>query len=295
MAGDFRLFQAWCVEAGVRPFPASVATVAAYLDALERAGRRPATMKRHLASLAHLHVALGHADPTRERKVRLAMRRAARRATVRPRRRQAVGASLIEALLAPLGDTLLNRRDRAVLLVARDTMCRRLELTQLRAEDVAHRPDGTGQLLVRRSKSDPLGEGRVAWLAPETVLAVAAWTEAAGIVSGPLFRATLNAKAEDAPMSLTGLARRFKVLARRAGLDPARLSCHSTRIGTAVDLVASGASLVEVQLAGGWRSPNMPALYAQELLAHMNPVARLHGSSSRDGARAAKAGGRHRA
>lgn len=38
---------------------------------------------------------------------------------------------------------------------------------------------------------------------------------------------------------------------------------HSARVGMARDLTSRGASLVQIQLAGYWRSPEVPARYAR--------------------------------
>ena len=62
-------------------------------------------------------------------------------------------------------------------------------------------------------------------------------------------------------LSASQIARRLKRVAEDAGIEGA--SSHSCRVGMARDLVAAGASIVQVQLAGGWRTSEMPALYAR--------------------------------
>ena len=49
---------------------------------------------------------------------------------------------------------------------------------------------------------------------------------------------------------------------------------HSLRVGSARELAADGASLVELQQAGGWRSPTTPAVYVRRESATRGPVAR---------------------
>ena len=68
------------------------------------------------------------------------------------------------------------------------------------------------------------------------------------------------------------LARRISAAARAAGL-PGTFSGHSGRVGMARDLVASGASVAAVQVAGRWASADMPALYARAELAARGAVA----------------------
>ena len=52
------------------------------------------------------------------------------------------------------------------------------------------------------------------------------------------------------------------------------ISSHSLRVGSAVSLAREGASLVAMQNAGRWKSPNMPAHYAEAEFAERGAVAR---------------------
>ena len=42
------------------------------------------------------------------------------------------------------------------------------------------------------------------------------------------------------------------------------MSGHSLRVGSAQSLAAAGASVVEMQQAGRWKSPSMPGQYARK-------------------------------
>ena len=53
------------------------------------------------------------------------------------------------------------------------------------------------------------------------------------------------------------------------------VSGHSLRVGAAQSLTAAGAGLVELQQAGDWKAPHMPAHYARHLSAARGAVARL--------------------
>ena len=69
-------------------------------------------------------------------------------------------------------------------------------------------------------------------------------------------------------ISSAQVARTFKRIARLPGWDAsqtARVSGHSTRIGATQDLMTAGATLPEIMLAGGWRSPTMPTHYSRKL------------------------------
>jgi hypothetical protein len=114
------------------------------------------------------------------------------------------------------------------------------------------------------------------FLSAATVTHLRRWMEAAGITSGPVFRAISRGGAVGGALGAKAVPRILKLLAARAGIDPAMVSGHSARVGMAQDLVAGGADLPEVMQAGQWKSPAMPARYAERLLAGRGAVARYY-------------------
>ncbi|MBR2572981.1 MAG: hypothetical protein IKE14_01505 [Loktanella sp.] len=54
-------------------------------------------------------------------------------------------------------------RNKAILSLGYDLLARRSEITALRTGDVTWRPDGTLEVIVRRSKADPFRMGRLAY------------------------------------------------------------------------------------------------------------------------------------
>ena len=53
------------------------------------------------------------------------------------------------------------------------------------------------------------------------------------------------------------------------------ISGHSLRVGSAVSLAKAGASVVDMQVAGRWKSSQMPAHYAKAELAERGAIARF--------------------
>ena len=53
------------------------------------------------------------------------------------------------------------------------------------------------------------------------------------------------------------------------------ISGHSLRVGSAVSLAQAGASVVDMQFAGRWKSSTMPAHYAKAELAERGAIARF--------------------
>jgi integrase len=130
-------------------------------------------------------------------------------------------------------------------------------------------------LLIRRSKTDQEGKGVLQFLGKPTVERIRAWLLKTGLADGPLFRAVHKSGSfRRGRLTERSIRRIIIVRAKAAGVD-GRVSGHSLRVGSAQSLAMAGASLVEMQVAGRWRSPAMPARYAQGQLVTQGAVARL--------------------
>jgi integrase len=78
----------------------------------------------------------------------------------------------IKRFLITAGDGIRADRERALLSVGYDTMARRSELVALDVEDFSFMEDGSGRVIIRRSKTDQAGEGSVylsPWTSPVSV------------------------------------------------------------------------------------------------------------------------------
>jgi integrase len=203
LASDLEAFDRWCRRTGRITLPASPELVADYLDARAGQGAKPASLARYKASIAKIHQLLDLKDPTQAELVRLRLRAIRRekgsaQAQARPLRFKGPVRDLerdkprginVRALLEACGDDLTGLRDRALLSVAYDSGLRASELVAIAVEHVVEALDSEARLLaIPRSKGDQEGEGATAFLSPRSVRAITAWTEAAGIVAGPLFR-----------------------------------------------------------------------------------------------------------
>jgi len=264
---DFRLFLRWCVARRLPPLPATPITVAAYLgdrmDAL-----KPSTLKRRLSGIRKIHRLYELPDPTDHFEVDLALRRARRRKPQRPSQALGVTAAVRDRLLAVCGDDVVGLRDRVLITVGFDTLCRRGELVALAAEDLEPNAFGNLSILVKRAKNDPYGAGRIAHLTAATVRLVEQWLEVAAIDRGPLLRPVYREHAVPRYLNAAVVGRILKKLAERAGLDAkdvARVSGHSLRVGAAQQLTLNGVQILPIMRAGGWRSFNVVARYVENV------------------------------
>ncbi len=279
LRADTAIFTAWCHTAGVAALPAASQTVADFIDAMRAASKRPATIRRYVSSIAHLHRAAELPVPSDSNTVKLALRRMMKEDGAAQKQADGLTRRLVDRALHAGGSRLRDLRNRALLAVAYDTLCRRSELVALRRGDLQAGPHGDGTLLVRRGKTDQEGAGMVRFLAPDTMKLLHGWIEAAGITEGALFRSVRKGARVGDALNPGDVARLFKVMVRTAGLTPeqvAGISGHSSRVGAAQDMAASDRiEMPAIMQAGGWKSPQMVARYTQRQAARRSGAAKL--------------------
>lgn len=280
---DTAIFTGWCSARNLVALPAAAQTVADFIDAMrdkdQGKPRKPATIRRYVSSISHLHRAAELPNPADGNAVKLALRRMAMQDGVAQQQAEGINRRLADRLLHAGGRTLRDLRNRALLAVAYDTLCRRSELVALLRKDLHHGPHGDGTVEVRRGKTDQEGAGMTRYLAPDTMRLVLQWADAADISDGELFRAVLKGNHVGGPLDPGTIARVFKELARAAGLsteEVARISAHSSRVGATQDMAASDRiSTSAIMQAGGWKSSQMVARYTRRQAARRSGAARL--------------------
>ena len=263
------------------------AALAEYLAVLKSRGRSVASAGQVVAAVKRCALQRGEASPAGKKTAEM-LRRYRRTSNVGPG--QVRGISWEEAdemrdLAAHAGDSR-GLRDAALLSIMSDAMLRVSEVANVRVDDVAFEEDGTARLLVRSGKTDQTGRGEVLFLGAPTTTRVREWIAAANIREGALFRRLPRGGAVSALGIGAGSVRKVIVQrARAVGLE-GRVSGHSLRVGSAQSLAKRGAGLVEMQKAGRWASPNMPAHYTRSQRVAEGAMARLR---YRDGSEEPKA------
>jgi len=189
LRADTAVFTAWCQTSGVPALPAASQTVADFIDAMRAAKKRPATIRRYVSSIAHLHRAAELPVPSDSNAVKLALRRMMKGDGAAQQQADGLTRRLVDRALHAGGGRLRDLRNRALLAVAYDTLCRRSELVALLRQDLQAGPHGDGTLLVRRGKTDQEGAGMIRFLAPDTMKLLLDWAGAAESAA-PWTRAT---------------------------------------------------------------------------------------------------------
>lgn len=281
-ASDLRIYTDWCIRHHLTALPAFPTTLAAFIDDMAHT-RAPASVCRYLSSIAMAHRAIGHHWVADHPLVKMAKRRMYR--TRGRRQEQALGLTwtLRRRILKAGRDRLIDARNRALLATAYDTLLRRSELTSLELPDLTEKPNGSATVLVRRGKTDPAGDGAMAFLARDTMELVNDWIERGALRGGYLFR-SLRSGVVGECLDPSQVPRIYKAMAKEAGLSSrvvAGLSGHSTRVGPVQDMVAAGIGTPAIMQAGGWRSVAMVSRYGERLQANRNGSAQLARSQRR--------------
>ena len=277
-------FYRWSTDREVSALPADPMQVAVYLaERSEQCGNRPATLHTAASAIAYVHRASGLEDPCATPEVRKTLRSATRKDGAAQRQAEGLTLEAFEIIVktvyrprrsrggrleTPQQAEYRGRLDIAMISLMRDGLLRVSEAAALRWEDIVEEEDGTGRLLIRRSKTDKEGEGAVAFISAPTMQRLSS------IRNG--------AEEEDRIFSLgpRQVSMRIKQAASAAGLGEG-FSGHSPRVGMARDLARVGTELPRLMTAGRWRSPRMPALYTRNESVARGAVAQYYGIGGR--------------
>jgi integrase len=282
---DGAIFQTYCEARGAAYLPADPLTIREFIEDRQREGKKPATIKRYVATIARAHIAAGLLNPCSSEAVRLGLKKMGRETSARQDQAHPLGWKDIKEFIDSAGEGLRADRERALLCVAYETLARRSELVALDVRDLDFHPDGTGLAMIRRGKTDAEGQGRMAYLSRETVRRLKVWLEHAQIESGPVFRRLIGRAQVGGALNPGSIAPIFKRIAQWIGM-PARsvrqVSGHSTRVGATQDLAALDIDLAAITQAGGWKSTRMPLQYAEKINAARSGMARAAAAAGRD-------------
>ena len=166
--------------------------------------------------------------------------------------------------------TIAGLRDAAMIRLMSDCLLRISEVVTVNVGDFKEKT-----LTLRSSKTDQEGTGESLYVCDATRNILKRYREHAGITRGALFRYIRRGDHIQSDRLTPHSARRIiKKRAANAGVE-GFISGHSLRVGSAVSLAQAGASVVDMQVAGRWKSSQMPAHYAKAELAERGAIARF--------------------
>lgn len=255
---NFDRFIKFCEDQDANALPADPKNVAQFISKLTSSGLKSSSIRIIVAAISGIHKLNLQSDPTQHPAVKIEMRRMHR--TLGRHSQQAFGitALILEKMLGATANNLRGIRDRALLLLAYDSMCRRSELVSLRISDIhlIEEDNSSGmKIRLRKSKTDQELLGR--WIHPSerSADAITEWIHQAKLDDGYLFRGINNAIDITYELKCSQINRIYKRLAKDAKLPKEivnNISGHSMRVGAAQDLLKSGASMPTIMHRGRW-------------------------------------------
>jgi len=162
---DFNELINFCDEEEEDALPTHPQTIANFIVKMSNGKRSSASIRRAVAGIATIHKLNRYPDPTKDPDVVLEMRRMHRKLGRSCSQAGSINADSLDKLLSATDNFIRGIRDRALLLVAYDTLCRRSELVSLQVKDVKiNIKNGveTSSILLRKSKTDQDSTGK--WL-----------------------------------------------------------------------------------------------------------------------------------
>jgi integrase len=266
---DLASFHAFTTLKHLPYLPSTVETVILYVSSLATADppMAYATIRRRLSAISFAHRQRAFESPAVPRNhfvLREVLAGIRRTLGTAQHGAAPIMTDQIRRIVAACPDTLLGKRDRALVLFGFAAGSRASELASiLEVGDISLTANGDLYILLRRSKVDGDQAGRdfivFRGQSEDTcpVRSVMAWIEAAGIQSGgPLFRSvTRHGRIRgSAPLSRRSVAKILKSATARAGLDPTKVSPHGLRAGMCTTAALAGATEMEIASLSGHRS-----------------------------------------
>lgn len=266
---NFERFIDFCENLGVCALPADAEKVANYVAHLTKSDLKSSSIRLAVASISSIHKLNSLYDPTQHPDVKIEMRRMHRMLGQACKQAFGITAPLLEKMLCATGNDLRGFRDRALLLLAYDSMCRRSELVSLKIEDIEFiQIDNVIRMKIRlrRSKTDQELHGRWVYPCKRTMEEIKLWINKSKLIDGFLFRGINNAAEIKKGLNCGQINRIYKNLASDAKIPKEnidQISGHSMRVGAAQDLLKSGATMPTILHMGRWSKTDTVMRYLE--------------------------------
>ena len=266
--GDWLEFEGWCTDRSRSHLPATPATVANYASSLADAGKKVPTIARKLAAIRFFHRGANLENPTDNAGVAAILKGIRRTVGTASRQKAPATVDVIHAMLARIdAESLQGKRDRALLLLGFAGAFRRSELVAISVEDLTFSDEGV-DVFLPKSKTDQEAKGQSVAILNGKALKPAdrlkEWLDAAGIVSGPIFRRFKRGdRLSDDTLTPQAVALVVKKYAEAAGFDVASLSGHSLRAGFVTSAAENRASISRIMEVTRHRDPRTVETYVR--------------------------------
>ena len=261
---DAKSFVDWCQQRNTTPFPLMPDSVRGFIEHMQL-DYSYSTIRRRLSALRRLNGLLGFDDHPFTEDVYLAIRKLKRAKCMEQRQAVGITEDLLVKMIEAQPDTLVGKRNRLLLSLGYDFLARRSELVAIRNEDLTFIADGALKGIIRRSKTDQYGRGRLVFGSERSAKLLKNWLKLKPKEIQAVFCAINHGRCLDRAICdrqvneiiKQGLVR-VKRYPRPSDLE---VSGHSLRVGAAQELLVQGHDLAAIMRAGGWSEPSTVSRY----------------------------------
>ena len=270
---DFKDFSTFCAKYNLNSLPTEPKIVSLYLTHLSK-NSKMSTLKRRLVSISMVHKLKGHYLDTKHPIIienLMGIKRSI--GSIQKGKKPILINNLkliINAIDDQIDDDIKKLRDKSIILIGFGGGFRRSELISINHDDLEFVPEGL-KIIIRRSKTDQLGEGMVKGLPYFNnekfcpVINLKKWLEISKIKSGPIFRRfSRGLKISDKRLTDQSVVLLIKKYLNLAGIENKNYSGHSLRSGFATVAAESGADERSIMAMTGHKTTQMVRRYIRE-------------------------------
>ena len=261
---DARAFVDWCLTENHTAFPLTSNTICAHIAYMSQT-HRYSSIRRRLSSLRRLNKLLKFGDATQTEDVYLAIRRLKRAQCMQQRQAAGINHDILVKMIDALPDTMAGTRNKALLSMGYDFLARRSELVALQSSDLTFTKDGSLTGMIRKSKTDPFGRGRLVFGSERSAKLLKKWLRVKPREIKAVFCAINHGTCKDRSICARNVNEIIKkTVVKVKGCERPRdgdVSGHSLRVGAAQDLLIRGYDLAAIMRAGGWSDASTVSRY----------------------------------
>jgi len=261
---DMNAFVDWCREKNIEPFPLTSDSIRKYIEAMT-AEYSYASIRRRLSCLRRINKLLGHQDETQTEEVYLTIRRLKRSKCLEQQQAVGINHDVLVKMIDTQPDTLAGIRNKALLSLGYDFLARRSELVALRTTDLEFTKDGALKGMIRKSKTDQYGRGRLVFGSERSAKLLRVWFRTKPKEIETVFCAINHRRCLDRPIcdrNVNEIIKKSVVKVKRCERpSDLEVSGHSLRVGAAQDLLIRGYDLAAIMRAGGWSNAETVSRY----------------------------------
>lgn len=208
---DWKFFALWCDERGLSSLPATPSTISCYLIFLSKT-HKSSSIERKLLSIKQAHNYAGHPLDKNDNVIKDTLKAIKNTIGTSQVRKSPIVIDDLRKMVQSCDDSLIGKRNRALLLIGFGGAFRRSELASLKMEDIHLSKHGL-EITLRKSKTDQEGKGEIIPIAYGSTLETCPvrsfkdWIDSSGISSGYVFPSiSKGGKVNQKPLSGTFIA-----------------------------------------------------------------------------------------